>query len=332
MRKSWKVNLGLALVVSGCLQCCSGFSFQNALQERSSSALKISQSFEGSAEDIINSVDSARRSMGAIALASLVGSFVQASPALASDVRGPIELLRPATRIKLYIDNAIELCQAAKTAPQGAASLVWEPLREFLAQQPASFMTPDELKLSTRYLEIDTNAAWQAARRKEREEKGKEIGIDYTTPYDRLNTSLQQWGDQRTFQILRGRQRNLERNNAMRAAFNAYTNNLVFGDSYQLNVQGAERKALVRNDALPDVNTVVVSDLDLRDLYRNQVLQNMDDAKAEIDYQISSGEVDVNEVLACLQAARASCDEWFSFIPKEDVQAALQDVLSESRA
>jgi hypothetical protein len=121
----------------------------------------------------------------------------------------------------------------------------------------------------------------------------------------------------------------MERNNAMRAAFNAYTNNLVFGDSYQLNAQGDEKKALVRNDALPNVNAVVVSDLDLRDLFRNQVLQNMEDAKAELDYQVSSQQVDVNEILTCLLAARASCNEWFSFIPAADLEAALEAVLKE---
>jgi len=153
------------------------------------------------------------------------------------------------------------------------------------------------------------------------------MGVDYTTPYDRFNTAVQSWGDKRQFQILRKRQRSLEKANKMRAAFNAYTNNLVFGDNYQLNAAGEEKKRLIRSDALPNVNAVVVSDLDLRDLYRNQVLQNMEDAKAELEYQLKQqdeGMMDMGEVLVFLREAKLACQEWFRFIPEDDVKSALR--------
>lgn len=136
-------------------------------------------------------------------------------------------------------------------------------------------------------------------------------------------------GDKTQFRILRSRQRNLEKSDSIRAAFNAYTNNLVFGDAYQLNVQGDEKKNLVRNNALPDVNAVVVSDLDLRDLYRNQVLENMDNAKAELAYQLKSNEIDAGEILSYLVGAQTAANEWFSFIPKDDVEKAYNDVVVE---
>jgi len=164
---------------------------------------------------------------------------------------------------------------------------------------------------------------------KDREARGKENGIDYTTPYDKLNTAFQQWGDRRQFEILSKRQRDLEQASPVRAAFNAYTNNLVFSDSYQLNAEGDERKNLIRNNALPDVNAVVVSDLDLRDLYRNQVLEKLDDTKAEIEYQLKTGDIDTKEVLSTLKEAQASCREWFSFIPSADVAEALKAVEKE---
>lgn len=248
-----------------------------------------------------------------------------------SVVRGPVELLRPATRVRLYIDRAVALCKSIQreNSTDNTNLLLLEPLVQYFEREPATFLAPDELKLSKRYLEIDTSSAWQAARLKEREARGAEIGIDYTTPYDRINTAIQQWGDKRQFQILRSRQRQLEESNPMRAAFNAYTNNLVFGDTYQLNVQGDLKKSMVRNNALPDVNSVVVSDLDLRDLYRNQVLQNIDNAKAELQYQRKTMEVDVGEILDCLLAAQASCTDWFGFIPKNDVEEALKEVLAE---
>lgn len=108
----------------------------------------------------------------------------------ASEVRGPVELLRPATRIKLYIDDAIAICLEIlkQEANNGIAATTaspketLQPLAEFLLNNaPTNFITPDEEKLSKRYLEIDTSTAWQARRLKEREMRGAELGIDYTT-------------------------------------------------------------------------------------------------------------------------------------------------------
>ena len=249
-------------------------------------------------------------------------------PAQASEVRGPVELLRPATRVRFYIDQAISICRSIQEENSTVISST-EPLAEFFANEPESFLTPEERKLSTLYLDIDTGSAWQSARLREREARGAEIGVDYTTPYDRFNTAIQQWGDKTQFKILRARQRNLEQSNTIRAAFNAYTNNLVFGDAYQLNVQGDAKKNLVRNNALPDVNAVVVSDLDLRDLYRNQILQNVENAKAELQYQRRTEDLDVAEILAYLVAAQTSCNDWFGFIPQADVDAAFEAVVAE---
>jgi hypothetical protein len=290
--------------------------------------------------------DNTRRSLlvkSLIATSTLVFTSpftIPTESANAAEVRGPIELLRPATRIRLYIDQAVQVCDSIKARSNinstgkddsmRTATEILEPLNEFFQQEP-TFLTEQESRLATRYLEIDTSSAWQKARRIERETKGSEIGIDYTTPYDKFNTAVQAWGDNRQFQILRARQLRLERANAMRAGFNAYTNNLVYGDAYRLNVDGDIKKALVRNDALPNVNTVVVSDLDLRDLYRNQVLQNVDDAKSEVLYQLKSGDVDVDGILQYLLEAQSSCKQWFSFVPKDDIEEALNVVLAEAK-
>ena len=268
-------------------------------------------------------IDSRRRIFVGTSLVSLL--FQQSQPSIAqaaSEVRAPLELLRPATRVRLFIDEALNL-------PITNDSLGLERLREFL-DHPPSFMTDEEEKLSQLYLEIDTSTAWQQARRKDREARGKEAGIDYTTPYDQFNTAVQQWGNRRQFQILRQRQLALDQANPVRAALNAYSNNLVFGDSYQLNAEDDVRKSMIRDNALPDVNTVVVSDLDLRDLYRNQVLEGLECARAEISYQQRSGEVDTAEVLNCLKVAQESCRAWFRFIPVDDVAAALKAVQEEN--
>lgn len=253
--------------------------------------------------------------------------LIKASPAEASEVRAPIELLLPATRVKLYIDKTIEVCKRIPNDKNAIEDLKFLILSDEPQQH---FMTSDEVVKSKQYLEINTLDPWNKARQTERENKGAAMGIDYTTPYDKFNTAIQQWGDRRQFRTLRGGQLALEQTNAMRAAFNAYTNNLVFGAGYQLNAEGAERKQLIRNDALPNVQAVVVSDLDLRDLYRNQILNNMDDAKAELEYQLKSDEgFDSEEILVALKLAESSCQEWFKFIPSNDVEDALKAVLSE---
>lgn len=64
-------------------------------------------------------------------------------------------------------------------------------------------------------------------------------------------------------------------------AFNYYTRQLSFADEYVLTASKEERKQLIRNDNLPSLTAVITSDLDRRDLYRNQFLTAIDDASAE---------------------------------------------------
>ncbi|KAL7569894.1 hypothetical protein ACA910_008561 [Epithemia clementina (nom. ined.)] len=247
-------------------------------------------------------------------------SFLSPPKSFASYVRAPIECLYPAARVRLYIYETVHL------ASDGSLDRLNDLL---LNNPPSSFiLSAKEAASADQYLRIKTQDAWNRARRLEREERGALLGIDYTTPYDKVNTAIQEMGQKRQFQILRKRQLNLEKNDPIRAALNVYTNNLVFSDSYQLNAQGVERKQIIRNDAMPSVDAVVVSDLDLRDLYRNQILQNIEDARFELTYQLKQSQVDLQEVLAYLKEAQQSCDSWFSFIPGRDVEEALSRVKS----
>jgi hypothetical protein len=262
--------------------------------------------------------------------------FPLPGPASASEVRAPIECLLPATRVKLYIDEMVSLCTALLVSTSTDKDLntytsALDGLETLLFHPPVFIKTTAEASIAQTYRKNKTQNAWNKARRSEREQLGAELGIDYTTPYDKFNTGIQEWGDRNQFQILRKRQRKLDSEIPMRAALNAYTNNLVFGDGYQLNVQGEEKKSLVRGNALPNVNAVVVSDLDLRDLIRNQILQNMDDAEAELKYQMQQPNLEAQEVLNYLTEAQISCDKWFRFIPEEDVKGAISIVSSETK-
>mmetsp|Transcript_59565 Transcript_59565/g.69610 ORF Transcript_59565/g.69610 Transcript_59565/m.69610 type:complete len:314 (-) Transcript_59565:304-1245(-) len=265
------------------------------------------------------------------ALLASVAAFGTLLPvqSYASEVRAPIECLLPATRVKRYITDVVNACNNVSTG-KGLDARALEQF-ETLLYNPPVFIKENELKATKTYRSIKTQNAWNKARRTEREQRGAELGIDYATPYDKINTAIQEWGDQRQFRNLRKRQLQKDVENPMRAALNAYTNNLVFGDGYQLNAQDEEKKNLVRNNALPNVNLVVVSDLDLRDLIRNQILQNIDDARAELKYQLQQPTPDMQEILMYLEKAQTSCDEWFQKIPVQDVKVATNLVSSEDK-
>jgi hypothetical protein len=268
-------------------------------------------------------------------IAAVVPAVYQKAAAAIAETRkphAPLENLLPAMRVKLLIDDAVDTAeQIVRLHKQGAASLEKPTLISKLKDSllaPQQFMTKQDAKKAKRYLEIDTMDAWKEKRRKEAVAKFQIEEVDALT---RANEAFEQWGERRQFERLRKQQLALERENPMRAAFNAYTNNLVFSEEYTLTASKEEKSRLIRTyDQLPDVTSVVRSDLDLRELYRNQVLTAMDDSKAELQFQLKQDDaMDATELLALLREAQSSCDKWFGFIPEKDVQEALQVVRQE---
>jgi hypothetical protein len=145
---------------------------------------------------------------------------------------------------------------------------------------------------------------------------------------------LVQSGEIDTWKRLKRQERAREENDEIRAAFNTYTTNLSFsGDSYRLNVPKDERSRMIRDDALPDVKSVIASDMGMRYLYRNEVLTNMEDARAELQYQIGQGDgsFDATDLLEILRQAQSSCNKWFSLIDDSDVQNAMKEAKQEEK-
>ena len=145
---------------------------------------------------------------------------------------------------------------------------------------------------------------------------------------------LVQNGEIDTWKRLKRQEKAREDRDEVRAALNFYTSNLNFNpDKYTLTGSKSERSQLIRNDQLPDVKNVIASDMGLRYLLRNEVLTALDDARAELRYQMEEEEkgnnVDGTELLDILQQAQASCDKWFGLIGKKDVAAALEIVQKE---
>jgi hypothetical protein len=271
-------------------------------------------------------------------------SSFTATPAPRPPYAPSVSNLVPVTRVRLWIRQLVELAsQAAAASDAGARSEILVQIRALLVESPPQFLSvasPDEERLFEQYRTTPTLDAWTRARQKDADATNRfqspSDPIDapsssfFTSPSNpiwALNEGVEQWGERRQFRRLQREQRQLEKSNAIRAAFNAYTNNLLYGDSVQLTAAPEVRRVLIREDRLPDVSSVIRSDLDLRDLYRNQVLSAIDDAKAELAYQLAledGASVDAAELLALLRTAQASCDLWFSLVPDQDAQEALR--------
>jgi hypothetical protein len=266
-----------------------------------------------------------------------------------------LENLLPACRVRLYIDNLLVLARDIQNSPRQEqdADQLWDDLEYQLIQSPPQFMTNDDIVSSKGYV--------VASQRTKTPSSGPPIIVSpdivpssrTTNTVYAMDQMLQTWGGKQQWSILKKRQSDLERTDLIRAALNAYTNNLVFGaDAYIFTGTPEERKRRIRNDSLPDVTTVIRSDLDLRDLYRNQVLTAMEDAKAEFQYQLQTRTKDIlqdrensnhhfndkddknlngnlDELVEILQQAQQSCSDWFRFVPEDDVQMAMEVVKKE---
>mmetsp|Transcript_39117 Transcript_39117/g.44610 ORF Transcript_39117/g.44610 Transcript_39117/m.44610 type:complete len:463 (+) Transcript_39117:295-1683(+) len=167
-----------------------------------------------------------------------------------------------------------------------------------------------------------------------------------SSPWNVPYALLVRANDYRQFDMLQQKQRLLEKSNPIREALNYYTRQLQFETEYYVlgpNVSNEERKRMIRNNALPDIKSVIVSDLDLRDLTRNQILDAYDDVKDELQYQAeqinkqqknnkqSSTTFDGTELKVTLLRAKNECDRWFSYIPKDDIEQAMKTIQEEEQ-
>lgn len=260
-----------------------------------------------------------------------------------------LENLLPATRVRVWIYQLIELATqlsslATSTSAKNKHNNNKEQQEILLAQlqdlllEPRVFTTSQaETKASQRYLKQQTLDQWSRARREETKQK---FQIESVDPLTQLSESFERFGERGQFRSLRARQQALEKADPIRAAFNTYTNNLVFTNEYLLNASEEEKRRLIRQyGQLPDVSSVIQSDLDLRDLYRNQILTALDDAKAELLYQSKNWDemakeedtisLDTTDLVGFLKEAQDYCDKWFEFVPQNELNAAIDVVMAE---
>ena len=82
------------------------------------------------------------------------------------------------------------------------------------------------------------------------------------------------------------------------------------------------KKSYIRaNDGLPDIRKVIGADLDVRQLFRNDVQQKLDDAAAEL---YDTTVCDEEELLTLLLEAAVSFDQWLDRIRYGDIRDAIE--------
>ena len=234
--------------------------------------------------------------------------------------KAPIETLIPAVRVKLNLERLNEIANKIK---MGLADANYPNTIEYKS-------LIDQLKALILLRQNYTgNLKLQGV-----PEKPADLYLDAYKPM-KGDLPFQRFlivnGDVGTWKDLKKKEKDQERGNEVRAAFNVYTDALSFsGDSYILNVDKATRSSMVKEDRLPDVKQVITSDMGMRYLYRNQVLTASDDLRAEMEYVDAHPDetIDIDEVIKQIILAQSACNKWFSLIDSQDVNEAIQYVLN----
>lgn len=112
----------------------------------------------------------------------------------------------------------------------------------------------------------------------------------------------------------------------IRASMNLYSTNLQFSNmpDYTVTDPSWKKQYIRANDGLPDIQRVITADLNLRDLYRNQVQLQIDDASAEL---YRNDDCDFQELQVILKEAAMVFDQWLDRVDDQDFKNTLQAVL-----
>lgn len=243
----------------------------------------------------------------------------------------PVAALLPAARCKLWIDRAHDLSSAlsATSDDYQKQSKLLTDLSAVLSNRPNLFLNGEKLAKRTSKFSAQISTPVSKVNKEQWQSNRKSLDLP-----NQLQAMFNQADVERQWGMLQSSEAQREQANDVRAALNYYTQQLEFGDSYQLTAPKEDRKRMIRNDELPTLTAVITSDLDLRDLYRNQLLTALDDAIAEAKYQLKEQEerqtiVDVSDLVQLMDEAYTSSSKWFAMIAPEDVQQAMEAVRQE---
>lgn len=239
----------------------------------------------------------------------------------------PLEALLPVTRLKLWFEDVYTLSSKLAQESSDNKKMIVSQMNFLLSSKegnPKLFDSKNNEKKLTKATspssgttaQLTSNVSSVNKDQYEINRKGlNNIG-------DKVAAMLNQADVERQWGILQYAESKREESNEMRAAFNFYTKQITFGDNYVLTANKEERKQMIRNDALPTLAAVIVSDLDRRDLYRNQFLTYIEDARAEVAYQVNQDVIDVTDIVVLVNEANDAFENWFSLIAPVDINEA----------
>ena len=248
-------------------------------------------------------------------ITTILTSLCNSRPARASVAPfAPVDTLLPATRLRLTIDRAVDIANSLilETDQDKKQKMLMDLKSLLLVQQDYNRgTTPIDVPQQPAKSYLDSYAEYR-----------NKVSI-----LQKPGAMLVQNGEIDTWKQLKRQEKAREDADEIRAALNYYTSNLNFdSDKIALTGNKTERSRLIREDGIPDVKTVITSDMGLRYLLRNDILTAIDDAKAELHYLMkqSSGDVDVKDLLDLLVTAQGACAKWFELIDDKDTLAALE--------
>ena len=258
------------------------------------------------------------------------------SPVFASDIQrtkpyAELSALLPAVRVKVLIDRAVLAASAlakhnnniinnndnSTSDIDESTSILLSELKECILMKHnftrSSFLPAIPPKPAQQYLD------------------SYKRNVEQASWLQKPAAMLVQNGEMDTWKRLKRQERQQESQDEIRAALNGYTNSISFdGTSYVLHAPKAERSTLIREDRLPDIKTVITADMGMRYLYRNDVLNAMEEARFELLYQLDQPNIQVMDLLQLLRDAQTALALWFSLIDENDIRLALDVVGHES--
>ena len=236
----------------------------------------------------------------------------------------PPAALLPAARLKIWVDGVYVLsCSLAAEESKDEQYKIIQKMNSVLSKPPKLFYSEKFDKRAGGIAQL--TAGVSSANKGQYQETRKSLNAG-----DKFAAMLNQADVERQWGMLQYAESKREESNEMRAAFNFYTRQLTFADNYVLTASKEDKKRMIRNDELPSLTAVITSDLDRRDLYRNQFLTAIEDAQAEIAYQSRQlpDEIDIIDATDLVNQAYAAAEKWFDLIAPQDVDDAMDRIHS----
>ena len=189
-------------------------------------------------------------------------------PALAVAPFAPVDTLLPAARVKLTIDKSVDIARKLVVEENDT-----NKKKELLNDLERLLLVPQSFNRGTVPIEVPQQPAQSYL--KAYAEYRNRVSI-----LEKPGAMLVQNGEIDTWKRLKRQEKTREDADEVRAALNYYTSNLNFdADKYALTASKEERSKLIREDRIPDVKSVIASDMGLRYLLRNDLLTAFDDAR-----------------------------------------------------